>query len=96
MRRTLIALIALVVAGAYVGRPLKADDPPKEQMYARVFYCFDSQSVLKQRQSEKHKIIAGYLLSSVDPNSEQMKACAKDGALMMGYVQITPPFANPD
>ena len=96
MRRTLIGLITLVIAAAYVGRPSKADDTPRDQMYARVFYCFDSQSVLKQRQSEKHKIIAGYLLSSIDPNSDQMKACAKDGVLMMGYVQITPPFASPD
>ena len=96
MRRTLIALIALLIAAAYVLRPAKGEDAPKEQLYVRVFYCFDSQSVLKQRQSEKHKIIGGYILSSIDPNSDQMKTCAKDGIPMMGYVQITPPFADPD
>jgi hypothetical protein len=94
MRRTLIALITLIVAAAYVGRPLKAEDASKERIYVRVFFCFDSQSVLEQRQSEKQKIIAGYLLSSIEPNSDQMKACAKDGILMTGYVQITPPFAS--
>lgn len=96
MKETLIALIGLLVAAGYVGRPVKGDDTPKEQMYVRVFYCLDTQSALKAQQSEKHKIIVGNLLSSIDPNSEEMKACVKDGMPMMGYVQITPPFTSPD
>lgn len=96
MKQRLVVLIALLLTPAYVGRPVKGDDTPKEQTYARVFYCFNTQSVLDQRQSGKHKIIVGYLLSPIDPRSEEMKACAKDGVLMMGYVQITPPFASPD
>jgi hypothetical protein len=76
---------------------MKADDTPKEQVYARVFYCFESQSVLRQRQSGKHKIIVGYSLPSLDPYSDDMKTCTKSGGVMMtGYVQITPPLASLD
>ena len=96
MRRMLTALIIIVLAAAYVNKPVKSEDTPKQQLYVRVFYCFDSQSVQKQRQSEKHKIVAGYLLSSIDPNSDQMKTCAKDGVPMIGYVQVTPPLTSPD
>ena len=102
MNRAMIALVALAVGVTYVGTPLKAEDTSqpsdtaKEQLYVRVFYCFDTQSVLKQRKSEKHKIIAGYALSSLDPNSDEVKTCVKDGVLMTGYVQISPPFVSPD
>jgi hypothetical protein len=92
----LTALIIIVVAAAYVNKPVKGEDTSKQQLYVRVFYCFDSQSVQKQRQSEKHKIVAGYVLSSIDPNSDQMKTCAKDGVPMIGYVQVTPPLTSPD
>ena len=95
MSRILISFIALAIAATYVGTSAKGENAPQERLYVRVFYCFDSQSVLKQRQSEKHKITAGYLLSSIDPNSDQMKVCAKDGTLMTGYVEVTPPFASP-
>lgn len=95
MRRVLIASGALLLAAAYVARPVKSDEPPKEQQYVRVFYCFDTKSVEEQRHAGKSKIVLGHSLSSLDPNSEDMKDCAKTGAPMMGYVQITPPFANP-
>src|SRR2546425_5783075 len=97
MKHRLAVLIALLLTGAYVGRPVKSDDTPKEQMYARVFYCFNTQSVLDQRQSGKHKIIVGYSLPSLDPYSDDMKGCTKSGGVIMtGYVQITPPFASLD
>jgi hypothetical protein len=96
MKQTLIALITLVAAAAYVGRPVKGDDTPKEQTFVRVSYCFDTQSVHEQRQSKKQKIVVGYSLSTLDPNSDEMKACKKVGAPMIGYVQISPPVANPE
>lgn len=97
MKRTLVVSIVLLLAAAYVGRPVKGDDTPKEQEYVRVFYCWNTQSVLKQRQSGKDKVIVGYSLPSVDPYSDEMTGCTKSGGvMMMGYVQITPPFANPD
>ena len=96
MKQTLIALITLVAAAAYVGRPVKGDDTPKEQTFVRVSYCFDTQSVHEQRQSKKQKIVLGYSLSTLDPNSDEMKACKKVGAPMIGYVQISPPVANPE
>lgn len=97
MKQRLAVLIALLLTAAYVGRPVKGDDTAKEQTYARVFYCFNTQSVLDQRQSGKHKIILGYSLPSLDPYSDDMKGCTKSGGVIMtGYVQITPPFASPD
>jgi hypothetical protein len=96
MKQALSALVILLVAAAYVGRPAKGDDPPKEQTYVRVSYCFDTQSVHEQRQSKKQKIVLGYSLSTLDPNSDEMKACKKVGAPMIGYVQISPPVANPE
>jgi hypothetical protein len=97
MKQRLAVLIALLLTAAYVGRPVKGDDTPKEQTYARVFYCFNTQSVLDQRQSGKHKIILGYSLPSLDPYSDDMKGCTKSGGVIMtGYVQITPPFASLD
>jgi hypothetical protein len=96
MKQTLIASITLLFAAAYVGRPVKGDDTPKEQTYVRVSYCFDTQSVHEQRQSKKQKIVLGYSLSTLDPNSDEMKACKKVGAPMIGYVQISPPVANPE
>ena len=96
MKQTLIASITLLFAAAYVGRPVKGDDTPKEQTYVRVSYCFDTQSVHEQRQSKKQKIVVGYSLSTLDPNSNEMKACKKVGAPMIGYVQISPPVANPE
>jgi len=96
MKQMLIALIILVAAAAYVGRPVKGDGTPKEQMYVRVSYCFDTDSVREQRQSKKQKIVLGYSLTSLDPNSDEMKACKKVGAPMIGYVQISRPVANPE
>jgi uncharacterized protein YxeA len=96
MKQTLIALMILLAAAVYVGRPVKGDDTPKEQTYVRVSYCFDTQSVHEQRQSKKQKIVLGYSLTSLDPNSDEMKACKKVGAPMIGYVQISPPVANPE
>lgn len=96
MKQTLSALVILLVAAAYVGRPAKGDNTPKEQTYVRVTYCFDTQSVHKQRQSKKQKIVVGYSLSTLDPNSDEMKACKKVGAPVIGYVQISPPVANPE
>jgi hypothetical protein len=97
MKQRLAVLIALLLTAAYIGRAAKGDDTPKEQTYARVFYCFNAQSVLDQRQSGKHKIIVGYSLPSLDPYSDDMKGCTKSGGLIMtGYVQITPPFASLD
>ena len=96
MKQTLSALVILLVAAAYVGRPAKGDNTPKEQTYVRVSYCFDTQSVHEQRQSKKQKIVVGYSLSTLDPNSDEMKACKKVGAPMIGYVQISPPVANPE
>jgi hypothetical protein len=96
MKQTLSALVILLVAAAYVGRPAKGDNTPKEQTYVRVSYCFDTQSVHDQRQSKKQKIVVGYSLSTLDPNSDEMKSCKKVGAPMIGYVQISPPVANPE
>ena|SRR5579859_650125 len=98
MKQRLAVLTALLLTAVYIGRPVKGDDDtPKEQTYARVFYCFNTQSVLDQRQSGKHKIIAGYSLPSLDPSSDDMKGCTKSGGIIMtGYVQITPPFASLD
>ena len=96
MKQTLITLIALLAAAAYVGRPVKGADTLKEQTYVRIPYCYDTQSVTDQRHSGKHKLVLGYSLSSTDPNSEEMKACEKVGSLMIGYVQISPPIANPE
>ena len=97
MKQRLAVLIALFLTAVYVGRPVKGDDTPNEETYARVFYCFNTKSVLDQRQSGKHKIIVGYSLPSVDPYSGDMKGCTKSGGVIMtGYVQITPPFASID
>ena len=49
MKQTLSALVILLVAAAYVGRPAKGDSTPKEQTYVRVTYCFDTDSVRDQR-----------------------------------------------
>lgn len=95
MRRVLGTSTALLLAAAYVARPVKSDEPPKEQQYVRVFYCFDTKSVEEQRRAGKTKIVLGHSLSSLDPDSEDMRACAKTGVPIMGYVQITPPFTNP-
>jgi hypothetical protein len=96
MKQTMIALIILLAAAAYIGRPVKGAETPKEQTYVRVTYCYDTQSVADQRHSGKRKLVLGYSLSSTDPNSEEMKACEKVGSLMIGYVQISPPIANPE
>jgi hypothetical protein len=97
MKKPLIALITLMLAAVYFGRPAKGDDTPKEQQYLRVFYCWNTQSVTEQRQAGKHKVIVGYSLPSLDPYSDDTKSCTKSGGVMMtGYVQITPPFASPD
>jgi hypothetical protein len=96
MKQTLSALVILLVAAAYVGRPAKGDNTPKEQTYVRVTYCFDTDSVHEQRQAKKQRIVLGYSLSTLDRNSDEMKACKKVGAPMIGYVQISPPVANPD
>ena len=96
MKQTLSALVILLVAAAYVGRPAKGDNTPKEQTYVRVTYCFDTDSVREQRQSKKQKIVLGYSLSTIDPNSEEVKDCKKVGAPLVGYVQISPPVANPE
>ncbi len=95
MKQTLIALITLLVAAAYIGRPANGDDT-SPQTYIRVSYCFDTDSVHEQRQSKKQKIVLGYSLSTLDPNSEEIKACKKVGAPMTGYVQISPPVATPE
>jgi hypothetical protein len=94
MKQTLSALVIFVVAAAYVGRPAKGDSTPKEQTYIRVTYCFETDSVREQRQSKKQKIVLGYSLSTLDPNSEEAKDCKKVGAPLVGYVQISPPVAN--
>lgn len=96
MKQTVSALVILLVAAAYVGRPPKGADTPNEQSYVRVTYCFDSDSVREQRHSKKQKIVVGYSLATIDPNSEEVKACKKVGAPMVGYVQISPPVANPE
>jgi hypothetical protein len=97
MKQTLIILIILLLFASCVGSPVKGDDASKEQQYVRVFYCWNTQSVTDQRQSGKHKIIVGYSLPSLDPNSDDVKSCSKSGGVtMMGYVHITPPFANVD
>ncbi len=85
----------LLVLASYVGRSVKgADTSP--QTFIRVSYCFDTDSVHEQRQSKKQKIVLGYSLSTLDPNSEEIKACKKIGAPMTGYVQISPPVATPE
>ncbi len=96
MKQTLIALGALLIAAAYVGRPVKGADAPKEQFYVRIQYCYTTQSVTEQRHSGQRNIVLGYSLTSTDPDSEEMKSCAKVGALMIGYVQVSPPTANPE
>ena len=60
-----------VIAAAYVGRSVKGDDTPVKETYVAVFYCFDSKSVGKQEESGDHKIVAGYLLPSINPASEE-------------------------
>jgi hypothetical protein len=95
MKQTLIALMILLVVASYVGRPVKGDDK-SPQTYIRISYCFDTDSVHEQRQSQKQKIVLGYSLSTLDPNSEEMKACKKIGTPMTGYIQISPPVATPE
>jgi hypothetical protein len=97
MKRILVVLLTLLLAAAYLLRPLKGDDTPKEQTYVGVFYCLHAQTVIDQRRSGKHKIVVGTSLSSLNPDSTEMRACVKDGGTpMAGYVEITPPFATLD
>ena len=97
MKQTLFVLIVLLLIAVYVRQPVKGDNALKEQQYVRIFYCWNTQLVTDQRQSGKHKIIVGDSLPSLDPDSDGVKSCAKsDGVMMMGYVQVTRPFAGPD
>lgn len=97
MKQTLVTLVVLLLIAVHVARPVKGDDALKEQQYVRVFYCWNTQLVTDQRQSGKHKIVVGDSLPSLDPNSDGVKSCARsNGVMMMGYVQVTRPFAGPD
>jgi hypothetical protein len=49
MKRMLVLAVILLLTGAYIGRPVKGADTPKEQTYVAVFYCLNAQSVLNQR-----------------------------------------------
>jgi hypothetical protein len=95
MKRMLAVVVVLLLAGAYVGIPIRGDDAPKEQTYVVISYCLNAQSVLNQRQSGKRKIIVGYSLPSLTPDPGEVKTCTKDGGVpMSGYVEVTPPLAS--
>jgi len=95
MKRALVSITAILIIGAYLGTPTKGDDTPKERTYVGIFYCLHSQAVLDQRKSGKHDIVVGTSLPSLNPDSQEMKECLKDGGIPLpGYVQVTPPFAS--
>jgi len=97
MKRMLVVAVIFLLTGAYVGGPVKGADTPKEQDYIAVFYCLNAQSVVDQRQAGKHQINVGSFLPSIDPDSYEMRKCAKGGGVLMGgYVEVTRPFATLD
>lgn len=97
MTRVLGVLIALSLGGAYILRPVKGDNTPKQQTYVMVFYCLNAQSALRQRQSGRQKIVVGYSLPSLTPSPSEMDECRRGGGIVMtGFVQVTPPFASLD
>jgi hypothetical protein len=97
MKRTIVAVIILSLTGVCVRKAVKAADTPKERTYLPVVYCLNPQSVADQRKSGKCDVVVGYLLPSLNPDSEEMRKCVKDGSVpMYGYVQVTPPFTSLD
>ncbi|MGH9773696.1 MAG: hypothetical protein ACRD50_01985 [Candidatus Acidiferrales bacterium] len=94
MKRAVAALTTLLLAGVYVGRSTRGEEAPKEKTYIGVYYCLNSQAVLDERKSGKQEIVVGTSLPSLNPDSNEFRACAKTGVPTVGYVQITPPFSN--